>query len=218
MWFSKGALQLWQKELGNRSFVGTILMDLSKTYDSIPHELLIAKLECCGLDRTSLGLMLDYLSNRKQSTKIGWTFSSWYETGIQQGSVLGALFFNIFINDLFFSFTKSEVSNFADDNSLYSCNKNLENIFSNAKWGFKRVLEWFRINSLKINLGKFQFMVLGTGKVIFYNFFIDGAKVFCSKELKLLGIIIENPLEFEEHIKDLCKKASYELYVLRNLK
>ena len=148
MWFSKGALQLWQKELGNRSFVGTILMDLSKTYDSIPHELLIAKLECCGLDRTSLGLML------------------------------GALSFNIFINDLFFSFTKSEVSNFADDNSLYSCNKNLENIFSNAKWGFKRVLEWFRINSLKANPGKFQFMVLGTGKVNFYNFFIDGAKVF----------------------------------------
>ena len=75
MWFSKGALQLWQKELGNRSFVATILMDLSKIYDSIPHELVIAKLECCGLDRTSLGLMLDYLSNCKQSTKIGWNLA-----------------------------------------------------------------------------------------------------------------------------------------------
>ena len=124
-------VQSWQKELDNGGFVGTILMDLSKAYDCIPHELLIAKLKCYGIGNGSLRLLIDYLTNRKQRTKIGSSFSSWCDinTGVPQGSILGPLLFNIFINDLFFSITKSEVRNFADDNTLYSCNENLEHAF-----------------------------------------------------------------------------------------
>ena len=100
-------LQLWQKELDNGCFVGTVLMELSKAYVCIPHELLIAKLELCGLDKTGLRLMLDELINCNQRIKTDLAFSSWYDisTGIPKGSVLGALLLNIFINDLFFSIT-----------------------------------------------------------------------------------------------------------------
>ena len=93
-------LYSWQKELEQKGFVGTILMDLSKAYDCIPHDLLIAKLECCGIDKIGLSLILDYLSCRKQRTKIGSSYSSWYDI-IRGGSVLWPLLFNIFINDLF---------------------------------------------------------------------------------------------------------------------
>ena len=64
---------------------------------------------------------------------------------IPQGSILGPLLFNIFRNYLFISVTKSEVCNFADDNTLYSCNKNLKNAFSNLKYDLKNVLDWFKI-------------------------------------------------------------------------
>ena len=152
-------IRLWR-------FVGTILMDLSKAYDCISHELLVAKLECYGLDEISLKLILDYLSNRKQTTKIDSSFSYWFDISVcvSLGSILGLLLFNIFINDLFFMVIRSEVCNFADDNTLYSCDKKLENIFVHLKIDLKNVLYWFQVNSLKANPGKFQFMILGDKK------------------------------------------------------
>ena len=89
----------------------------------------------------------------------GLSFSSRCDinTGVSQGSILGPLLFNIFINDLFFSVTKSGVCDFADDNTLYSCNKNLKHVFSNLKYGFRNVLNWFKINSMTTNLSKFHF-------------------------------------------------------------
>ena len=80
-------LQAWQKEFDNSGNVGTVLMDLSKACDCIPHDLLIAKLEAYGLDKISLNILFDYLNNRKQRTKIGCSFSSSYDiiTGIPQG-------------------------------------------------------------------------------------------------------------------------------------
>ena len=98
-------------------------MDLSKAYDYLPHDLLIAKLEAYRLDTASLSLLKNYLANRKQRTKVGSSYSDWFEflPGIPQGSILAPLLFNVFINDILFEVQKSNICNFPDDDTLYFC-------------------------------------------------------------------------------------------------
>ena len=156
-------LQRWRKELDNSGLVGTILIDLSQAYDCLPHDLVIAKFEAYGLSKSSLNLLLYYLTSRKQRVKIGSSYSVCNEIkrGVPQGSILGSLLFNVFINDIFMFIEKSEICNFADDNTIYDCAEDLSNILENLKHDMKILLKWFRINSLQANPGKFQFMILG---------------------------------------------------------
>ena len=128
-------------------------MDLSKAYDCLSHDLLIAKLEAYGLDVGSLNFLLDYLSLRKHRTKVGSSYSKWSEIcrGIPQGSILGPLLFNIFINNIFFFVEKSEICNFADGNTTYSYGKYLPKIKEDLLCTMKNILKWFRLNSLKVN-------------------------------------------------------------------
>ena len=119
----RGLIQAWQKELDQCGFVATILMYLSKAYCCLRHHLLIAKLQACDLDRASFSLLKHYLANRKQITKFGSFYSDWFEftCRIPKASLIGPLVFSIFINDIFFETQKSNIRNFANDNTLYYC-------------------------------------------------------------------------------------------------
>ena len=121
-------LQAWQEELDKSGFVGTILMHLPKTYDCFPHDLLVAKFEAYDIEKTGLNLIHDCLLNRKQRTKINSLYSDWYDIdrSVPQVSILGPLLFNLFINDLFVFIERANICNFADDNTICSCQNHLK--------------------------------------------------------------------------------------------
>ena len=123
-----------------------VVTDLSKAFDCIDHELLIAKLNAYGFDNSSLTFIYSFLSGRKQRTKINSSFSCWAEIlfGVPQGSILGPFLFNAYICDLFFEVTSESM-------------------------------------------------------------------------VKLLGIHIDNRLNFDYHVSQLCKKASKKLHALARI-
>ena len=142
---------------------------------------------------------------------MGSACSNWSEVfhRIPEGSILGPLPFNIFINDLFFFTEKSEICNFADGNTLYSCDRNVLHIEENLIFDMKNILLRFRTNSLKANAEKFKFIILNRKNHRRQRMVINSITVKESNEVILLSITTDNKLVFKKHIENLCRTAQY---------
>ena len=132
-------------------------------------------------------------------------FSSWQEiiTGVPQGFILGSLLFNIFVNDLFLFVSSSNLSNYADDNTLYTSGYNLKEGKEVLLNDLNKVTEWFFENYMVLNAGKCHFMCLGKNTENEIFTFKDTI-MNNSKEGKILVVIIYNRLRFSSHIRELC--------------
>ena len=96
-------LQKWQRCLDESDgIVGTPLLELSKAYDCVNHDLITAMLEAYGVGENSLRLIQSYLAQRQQSVQVGSSIIEWLQIifGVPQVSISGPIFFSVFINDL----------------------------------------------------------------------------------------------------------------------
>ena len=202
----------WRKSRDNKEIVAVVSMDLSKAFDSIPHTLLLAKLKAYGLSGRSIELLRSYLDGRWQRVKIGDTFSNWelVRRGVPQGSVLGPMFFNVFINDLFYFIEQVNLNAYADDEQLYSSDKDPETLDRRLKHELLIANSWYKRNGMIANPDKHQAMVLGNTDHDF-SFPVKNS-------IDLLGVSIDNELSFNCHISNICEKVNNQFNVLKRFK
>ena len=142
-------------------------MDLSEYFDTINHDLIIAKLDVYGFSNNALLFMLSYLKNRSQRVSINGSFSTWEEiiAGVPQGLILGPLLFKIFLKDIFYFENRSYLSNYADDSALYTFGCDLEEVKQNLSQDLLKLSDWFHKNCMIFNPEKCHYMCLGKNHV-----------------------------------------------------
>ena len=211
--------EFWRSALDNNECVGTLSTDLSKAFDKMPHGLLVAKLHAYGFSSSACGLVMNYLCNRMQRVKISGSFSEWtfINRGVPQGSVLGPLLFNIFINDLFYVNLVGNIANYADDNNLYSSDSCLYSLQCALTEDATKTISWYKDNNLEANADKFQYLVMGRKGKIDMSIPVNDNSIESMENINILGVNLDSKLNFDAHVKSICARASYQINALRRI-
>ena len=207
--------------LDKKEHFGALLSDLSKAFDCLSHPLLLCKLHAYGFSDNSCELIFSYLSNRQQRVKIGSSRSEWVFMlkGVPQGSILGPLLFNIFMNDLFF-FIEGQCTlyNYADDNNFGVSHSDLDYVLQRLTSCANVAINWFNINEMEANASKFQGIIKVYGNTVAPKTIqVMNEEIDFSKEITLLGVNIDVKLTFDSHISKICKRSGFSLRALERI-
>ena len=207
--------------LDRKEHVGIIQTDLSKAFDCLSHRLILCKLHAYGVSTGACDLIRSYLCDRMQRVKLGHHCSVWgsLNKGVPQGSVLGPLLFNIYTNDMVYVLEKEcMLSNYADDNSLRYSSKSLSEVTDRLERCSNIAMSWFSDNGMSANPSKFQVMLMECTSVdVPPDFKIADYNVPICNEIKVLGVYINERVNFESHISMLCARTSRQINALARI-
>ena len=162
-------IEKWKHALDKGKKVGTIFMDLSKAFDTINHNLLLANylpiyylLNAYGFSFNTIKFVQSYLLERFQRVNTNNNFSQWCKIllGVPQGSILGPILFDILINDVFYFIQDAYICNLADDHSLHYIEDNLKEVKTILKKNFEHLQEWLYENHMVLNPGKCHYLLI----------------------------------------------------------
>ena len=131
-------------------------------------------------------------------------------SGVPQGSVLGPILFNLYINDLFLFIKKATLHNYADDNTLTASSNSVPNLVKILEQESNVAIEWLERNQMIANPDKFHAVLVTKGRddATGEKLMIQGKQIQYENSVRLLGVEIDHRLTFDDNISDLCRKAA----------
>ena len=205
----------------NKNQLDVIMTDCSKAFDKVDHGILLEKLGAFSLSSNVLQFFKSYLSDRFQQVKIGHSLSKKISvtSGVPQGSNLGPLLFNIFINDLPNCISYSSSLLFADDFKIYKAVSTLEDSIQ-LQLDLISVENWFERNKMFLNAGK-CLIITYTRKMNFlnYDYCLNNTQLNRVDKCKDLGVHLQSNLKFNDHFEYIVNRAYKILgFIIRNSK
>lgn len=207
-----------EKDLSLGLHVVSVYVDVSKAFDSCDHQILLNKIKRTGLDDNGVKLIGSYLKNRTQmvivNDKQGGTFI--INIGVGQGTILGPTFFKIYIMDMHLC-TSLFCVKFADDSSFEGSGKTRDEVQTKVNSELIKISEWFKNNKLKLHPDKSRFIIHSRDKLV--RIYMSNSEVqrcgygLQEEGVKLLGITIDENLDWKLHINGVIKKISKGNYL-----
>ena len=203
---------------------GAAFKDLAKAFDTIDHRILLSKMLKLGISSNALNWFESYLSNRKQRVSVDHELSDELPVsyGVPQGSILGPLLFNIYIDKLPSILNHTQISLYADDTVIYCYHTHLSDIERNLNEDLLKVAHWLNENKLTLNLDKTKCMIIGSSyrlaRIGCLSVRILDHKLESVSNFKYLGVFIFEDLTWNHHVEYLTTKINQRLGLLKRIK
>lgn len=197
-----------------KSIALLLFIDFKKAFDTVDSDLLVSKLFHYGFNNASLNLIRNYFINRSQIVKIRkyQSDNEKIKLGVPQDSVLGPLFFLIFINDLPMYLIELKSKLFADDTTIYFDHHDLEVLITEFSRHIRPLFEWCDYNRIDIKWSKTYCMFITNKRVKIPEIVIfESIRIEVVTKFKLLGVTLDSKLEFGQYVSDIRKLINYRL-------